>query len=561
MLVVSPLQSHPLAIGDITTHVFRSAEPYRNDVVLIDAHSVQKFTIGGIITASNRLAAGLARDGRSGQVISVFDDTELRCVYVYYAALMVGGTYQSLGTGVSTTKLAERIKTTDSPVIFTTALYLDKLRAATSGMEVHIYLLDNACDRAPAFGCSCLSFAHLLVDDPSFVPVRITSKDDAMRKPAYLAYSASTEQHQEVSHQLMLSHYGLLSSHRLNRPRLPDSTLRTTLSTLPFTNTHGISNIAHFPMLSGSRVVQMSRNDPALCLAAMEQWKAGVFLATYPVLTEILAKAKRCGKLISIGNRTFDISSLQIIFMHELRMSESFKEKASELLGARIVELYGYIETGLISGVLTEYPRIPNSVGVLCSNVAARVMLDGREVEDGQCGEILVSTPRLTVVNSTLIDGTRYFCTGDYGMVTSQGIVIVKARVSDLIHTQSGVVVPGDIETELLKDVRVAECAAVAVSSNGMDVPLVFVVGVDAAAADASSVAVNRDYQTDIDPILAPLAKLYPGIHGRFIDCIPKSSRGEPERSALRFILAANHADNNTTAQQLNLKLVSVNPT
>ncbi|KAJ1812703.1 4-coumarate--CoA ligase [Coemansia sp. RSA 2599] len=561
MLVVSPLQSQPLVVGDIPTHVFRSAEPYRDEIVLVDAQTDQTFTIGDIITTSTRLAAGLTRCGNGGRVISVFDDTQLRCVYVYYAALMIGGTYQSLGTDISESELAERIRQTESPVVFTTDVYLDRLTAATRGMDVSIRVLDSLCSPGPSSGCPCSSFCHLLFDDPSFAPVRITSKDDAMRKPAYLAYSP-IGQHHRPSHQLMLSHYGLLSSQRLSRPPQADSALRTAVSVVPFSNTHGISNIAHFPMLSGSRVVQLSNNDPVSCLAAMEKWKAGVFLATFSALSAIVSRAKRQNGLVAIDNHSFDVGPLQVIFMHELRMPAEFKEKVSDLLRARIVELYGYMETGLISGMITEYPRIANSVGVLCANVSARVVLDGREVDEGQFGEIFVSTPRLTVANSvTMADGSSYFRTGDYGRVTAEGVVIIKARMSDLLHTRGGIAVPGDIESELLRNPAVAECAAVALRKNGVDVPFVFVVAAvscsDAhstaendAATSASTMATiaaqtampssccnNCRSQPSISDVVLPLRSLHPEIEGRFIDSIPKSSRGGPDRAYLRRLL------------------------
>ncbi|KAJ2782003.1 hypothetical protein GGI15_003051 [Coemansia interrupta] len=550
MLVVSPLQSQPLAIGDIPTHVFRSAEPYRDEVVLVDAQTNQKFTIGDIITTSTKLAAGLARSGFGGRVISVYDDTQLRCVYVYYAALMIGGTYQSLGTDISATSLTERISHTESPVVFTTRAYLEKLQQAVGGMNVYIYLLDDLCKSGAAVGC-CMSFAHLLVDDPTFAPVRITTKDDAMRKPAYLAYSPISQQH-ETPHQLMLSHYGLLSSQRLNRPPLADSALRTAVSVVPFANTHGISNIAHFPMLSGSRVVQLSSVDPVSCLAAIEEWKAGVFLATFSALSEILKRAERKGGHVAIEGRKFDIGPLQVVFMHELRMSDSFKDRVSELLGARIVELYGYMETGLIAGMITEYPRIDNSVGVLCPNVSARVVLNGREVDEGQFGEILISTPRLTLVNSVFMEGSNYFRTGDYGRVTSEGVVIIKARMSDLIYTQSGIIIPADVEAILLKHPAVAECAVVALRRKGMDdIPFVFIVAKDkgnagdASAASAADAGKDKDSWYNrrqiVDDIISSLASLHPGIHGSIVESIPKSSRGGPDRAYLRLKLASDH--------------------
>ncbi|KAI8320758.1 acetyl-CoA synthetase-like protein [Martensiomyces pterosporus] len=542
MYVASPLQPSPLPIGDIPTHIFRSAEPQRDEVVLIDAATDRQFTIGDIISTSNRLAAGLVRNGFKDGVVSVFDDCDLRCVSVYYAALLAGGTYQSLGTNVTDEKLRDRIVSSGTPVIFSSTRYLSRLREASQGLDIAICVFDcdnrdsgNAMDQQVPQAQRYVSFDDLLVDDPSFVPVRITSKDDAMRKPAYIAYSPNAS---GSSPPVMLSHYGLLSSQNLTIRRPVSAAYRTAVSAVPFSNTHGIGKIAHYPMLSGSRVVQLSQYDPAACLAALEKYEAGILLATHDVLFRIFAAARREGDFVVVGDRAFDIKPLKVIFLREMRMSSRFKEQVSELFRARMVELYEYMETGLIAGMITENPRVDDSVGILCPNVTARVVLDGKDVEDGECGEILVSTPRLMngspkqeAPGRTNADPV-FFHTGDYGRVTRDGVVIIRARLSDVIRTQSGVVVPADIESRIMSHEHVADCAAIAVKRytgrdggcvDAAEVPHVFIVP----AVDAASVS----------NIISTLENLYPGVSGQFVDSIPKGTTGETKRPELRAML------------------------
>ncbi|KAJ2654629.1 hypothetical protein IWW48_005993 [Coemansia sp. RSA 1200] len=576
MIVVSPIRSHSLPIGDIPTQVFRSAEPYRKEVVLIDAESERQFTIGDIITTSTKLAAGLNRQGFGGRIISVFDNTQLQLVYVYYAAMMAGGAFQSLDTNVAEGDLRDQIAFTQTPAIFTSHAYLHKLLGATKGLDVSIYVFDHSCtpNDAAALACiaegirsrssssgsstinctcsdsavssCCAPISNLLIDDPTFVPVRITSKDDAMRKPAYLAFlpdtydpAASAVRRQRP---LMLSHYSLLSSQRLTRPpRLLDAH-RTVVSAVPFSGAHGVNTVTHFPMLSGSRVIQLSKSTPSMCLSTVEKWRAGVFFANYPVLASIDATATRVNGRIAVGSESFDASSLQVIFVHEMRVPQSFKERIKTLFQARLVELYGYIETGIIAGIIAEHPRIDDSVGLLCPNVKARVMIDGSEVGEDECGEIHVSTPRLaSIEDGDLNSDDRFFCTGDYGKVTANGVVIIKGRMKDLIHMEGGrIVAPTDIEKELLANPGVADCAAFGVpadrhgddvggggggSDSNPQLPFVYVV----------PVALGNT-QIDMDNVLQPLARLYPGIRVSIIDQIPKCDKGEPRRSLLREI-------------------------
>ncbi|KAJ2832042.1 hypothetical protein GGI24_001376 [Coemansia furcata] len=518
MLVASPLRSQLLPVGDIPTHVFRSAESRPEDVVLVDAETEQAFTIGDIITTSTRLAAGLTQAGHSGQVISVFDDTNLRCVYVYYAALLIGGTYQSLGTDIDAAQLRHRIQSSATPVVFTTRRYAARLEEATYGMDLAVHVLDSGSCRYHAMCVArCPSFVHRLVDDPMFAPVRITGSE-AMRRPAYQMYVAGSLA------PLTLSHYGMLSAQQLGRPAA--TPMRTAVSAIPFANAYGIGNIAHYPMLSGSRVVQLSNVDALTCLAAIEKWKPTTFLATYDVLTAILAHATRRGNRLMVGDCEFDVGSLDVIFTHELRgcAAESVRAKVAQLFHARLVELYGFMETGLVAGVITEYPRIAGSVGILCPNVTARVTEADRDMEDGCYGEILVSTPRMATGGAT-----NYFSTGDYGTVTQSGVVIVKARVADLIRLPRGIFIPADIESRVLEHPAVADCAAVADTSQTDDGcvvrPCVFVV-------------VSGGYPYTAESLVSTLRVDYPGIYTRFTDRIPRCFRGEPDRAALRAMLA-----------------------
>ncbi|KAJ2899583.1 hypothetical protein GGI21_004798 [Coemansia aciculifera] len=532
MLVASPLRSQLLPVSDIPTHVFRCAESRPEDVVLVDAETEQTFTIGDIITTSTRLAAGLSRAGHGGQVISVYDNTNLRCVYVYYAALLMGGTYQSLGTDVSSTQLRDRIQCTSTSVVFTTYEHMARLKEATRGLDLAVYALDFGYHKcrtlcaAPDSLAQCPSYVHQLLDDPMFTPVRITNSSDAMLQPAYLTYTAGSPE------PLSLSHYGMLSAQQLGRPLSADQpSRRTVVSAIPLASTHGIGNIAHYPMLSGSRVVQLTKFDPHACLAAIEKWKPSTFLATYDVLASIFATATRKGNTLALKDRVYDTNTLGVIFVHELRgcAADIVRSKVAQLFRARLVELYGFIETGLVAGVITEYPRLAGSVGILCPNVTARVVDEaGRDVDDGCYGEILVSTPRTATGGDAC-----YFNTGDYGTVTQSGVVIVKARVTDLIRlSPRGVAVtPSAIESRLLDYPAVTDCAAVAVTAQidgdfAVHLCVFIVVAKDGGRLD------------NAEAIVAPLKAEYPGIRARLTDHIPRCFRGEPDRAALRALLA-----------------------
>ncbi|KAJ1949711.1 hypothetical protein FBU59_001023 [Linderina macrospora] len=298
---------------------------------------------------------------------------------------------------------------------------------------------------------------------------------------------------------------------------------------------HGIGNVAHFPILSGAKVVQLREFDAHACLKAIDKYRPSVLLATHELLLDIYEAATRTAmgslKLLGSEGQGFSADSVQVIFLREFRAPNAFKQKLAALFQARLVELYGYTETGLVAGVIAECPALPDSVGLLCPNVTARIVLDGRDLEAGQCGEILVKTPRLMMGylgqqgTNSLDDG--FFRTGDFGTVTESGVVVVKARFQDVIRLESGYVTPGEIEEEVRSRLKVSDCSVIKVKrESGFDAPFVFVARDGADGLD-----------TSVAELIASFENMYPGIRGRLVDAIPRTTTGEVARSELMSLL------------------------
>ncbi|KAJ2760549.1 4-coumarate--CoA ligase, partial [Coemansia nantahalensis] len=386
MIVVSPLPQCPLPVGDIPTYVFGAAAQHADQVALVDAESGLQLTAGDVCQTATRLAAGLVQAGYGGRAISAFADTELRCVYVYYAALMAGGTYQALSPDMAADDVRRCVEQSRTPAVFTTAARLGQLRAAVGGLDVALFVLDSCGSCCGSCGVDGQPFTRLLVDDPGFAPARITTRSEAIAKPALLAYRGGPHD------PLALSHYGLLAWCRFAPPpALPPALGRVAVSAVPLGGSCDIAGLAQFPILTASCVVQLRASDPATCLAALEQWRAESFLAAPDVLAAIAAAAVRgpvAGRVAAAG-RSYDLRALQVVYTRTRHTPRAFRDRVTGLLGARLVELYGYAETGTIAGHITEHPRLDGSVGLLCPGVSARVVLAGKDVADGEFGEIL----------------------------------------------------------------------------------------------------------------------------------------------------------------------------
>ncbi|ORX71141.1 acetyl-CoA synthetase-like protein [Linderina pennispora] len=483
MYIVSPLKPHAVPMGDIPTHMFtRAAHRQHTEKVLIDAETGQGFTINDIIQTSQQLAQGLAHMGLANTVIAAYG-RDPRNVFVYYAALLSGNAFQLVSC-------REQLEISQAKLVFVEGRHMSDL-----GTAAEIIAFDRG---SHAFR----TLSDLLASGIGIKP-RAMAPEAAEKALAILAGGQRP---------VMLSHYGVLAAPA-------GSGQGVVVAGMP-----GIGNIAHLPLLAGCTVVQLRECSALACLAAIAAHNANVLLATNELLLE-LRNARRRDGWLELSGRAFPTDCLQTVFVWQMHAPGSFKQQMQELLRARVVELYGFVETGLIAGLISESPPLRDSVGVLCANVTARIVCDGRDLKPGEYGEIWVKTPRLMMGylggSAGLVDG--FFCTGDFGTVTEDGVVVVMGRVDDVVRMEERHVPPVEIERAVRQCAGVADCAVVRAAGPGHDVPFVF--------AERSAPAAQ------ISAVLAELAGAYPGICGRFVDMLPRTATGAVARTELVSML------------------------
>ena len=174
--------------------------------------------------------------------------------------------------------------------------------------------------------------------------------------------------------------------------------------------------------------------------------------------------------------------------------------------------------------------RRAGTVGGPFPDVSLRVVgEDGREVPDGEVGEVQVMSPSLfteywrnpTATAAAFDHG--WFRTGDVGVRSSDGYLTLRGRRGDLIISGGFNIYPREIEEVLLEDAAVREAAVVGVPDplRG-EVPIAYVV----TAGEPDTSALELRCRQQLASFKVPRAFIR-------VDALPRTALGKVQRHLL----------------------------
>jgi acyl-CoA synthetase (AMP-forming)/AMP-acid ligase II len=154
-------------------------------------------------------------------------------------------------------------------------------------------------------------------------------------------------------------------------------------------------------------------------------------------------------------------------------------KRAIDLLGPIWVQIYGQGETPMTGTYLrpqehrydsAEAERRLGSAGITRTDIELRVVdLEGREVPDGEVGEITIRGVTVmkgywgdpSATEEALRDGWLH--TGDLGYMDADGYVFIVDRAKDMIISGGNNVYPREVEEVLLAHPQIVEAAVVGI--------------------------------------------------------------------------------------------------
>jgi long-chain acyl-CoA synthetase len=301
-----------------------------------------------------------------------------------------------------------------------------------------------------------LSFDRLVrrAGDPSDVPV---DPDNL----AVLAYTAGTTGHPKGA---LLTHGNLTASldQIFQVPALRETESDVVLSALPLFHIFGLNAVLGVAIRGGAALVLVERFDPAATLDLIVRERVTILPGAPPMFAAWLRAAE---------GRDIDLSSVRLAVSGAAPLPGALLGAFRERFGITILEGYGLTETSpaVTTNALGEEGR-PGSIGQVLPGVEVRVVDEhGRDVEDGDPGEIVVRGPnvfrgywgRPQETEAAFRDG--WFLTGDVAFRDEDGYLHMVDRRKDLVIVSGFNVFPKEVEDAILLHPAVAECAVIGV--------------------------------------------------------------------------------------------------
>lgn len=284
------------------------------------------------------------------------------------------------------------------------------------------------------------------------------------------------------------------------------------------------------PMLLGATAILMPRFTPELWLKCIEEQKVTFSIPVSAQLASVL-------KLLESEN-SYDTSSLRSVVSSSALLEQSIKERLIEKLHCEFHEMYGTSETSTATDInFSDVPEKNGSVGKAFWEAELKIADDdGKELPNGEVGEILVRTPlafkgyyRLPEKTAESYDEEGFFKTGDLGKLDDDGYLTFCGRKKELIITGAVNVYPPDIENVIIKMDGVKEVAAFAYPDDRLGE----VVAVAIVKEESSSLT-KRDIQRHCVRNLADFQQPHEIF---FLEELPKNPMGKVVKGKLLGIV------------------------
>jgi fatty-acyl-CoA synthase len=298
--------------------------------------------------------------------------------------------------------------------------------------------------------------------------------------------------------------------------RIPLRSRETTMIAAPLFHSWGF---AHFTlgMALTSTLVLKRKFDPEATLSLTAQHQATA-LAVVPVMLQ---------RIVELGPEVigrYDLSALRVIALSGSALSPSLTEKAREVFGDVLYNLYGSTEVAWAAiATPQDLKEAPGTVGRPPRGTIVKLFdEEGNEVPPGETGRIFVANEMLFEGytgggSKDVIDGLM--ATGDVGHFDESGRLFVDGRDDEMIVSGGENVFPQEVEELLGRHDAVADVAVFGVEDEEFGQRLkAVVVKRDGGQLDEDDV---RDY------VKKHLARYKVPREVEFVDDLPRNATGK----------------------------------
>jgi long-chain acyl-CoA synthetase len=296
---------------------------------------------------------------------------------------------------------------------------------------------------------------------------------------------------------------------------------------LPMMHVSGIWSLA-MALCDGHHTVLLPRFEPAAALDAIEQFGC-TDLGGLPTMILTMVEEQAA--------RPRQVATLRAAFSGGDAVPPALQTRFKEVFGIDLLEIYAMTEMCAMAANIPGATR-QGSVGLPLEGIDVRVVdLDGRDVPEGETGEIIVRGSSVCVgywndpqaTHAAMAGGWLH--TGDLGALDADGFIWFRGRKKEIIIRAGSNISPQEVEEALYKHPAVLEAGVIGVPDPvTIERVAAFIVLRDGHTASADELcAFARQHIADY--------KAPEEIH--FHKELPKNAVGKVQRRALKEMLPA----------------------
>lgn len=237
------------------------------------------------------------------------------------------------------------------------------------------------------------------------------------------------------------------------------------LLVVPMFHITGLAAGLHAGVYMGSTMVLMPRWDRELAGRLISRWRVTHWTNIPTMIIDLLA---------SPSFEQYDLSSLVLVGGGGAAMPQAVAQRLLDQFGLRYSEGYGLTETAAPShNNPPDHPK-QQCLGIPFLSTEARVVdpITLQEMPQGEAGEIVIHGPEVfdgywkrpeaTEAAFIILDGKRFFRSGDLGRVDEDGYFFITDRLKRMINASGFKVWPAEVEVLMFKHPAIAEACVIA---------------------------------------------------------------------------------------------------